>query len=81
MPKNHVSRSPKDTYYQDENTVLRPHTSAHQIEMIKKGFNSFIVFGDVYWWDAIDATHYPAFHQMEGVRIYDWKDIGASNQQ
>jgi phenylalanyl-tRNA synthetase alpha chain len=29
VPKNHVSRSPKDTYYVDENTLLRPHTSSH----------------------------------------------------
>ena len=27
--------------------------------------------GDVYRKDAVDRTHYPAFHQMEGVRIFD----------
>jgi len=35
--------------------------------MIENGKNAFLVFGDVYRRDAIDATHYPAFHQMEGV--------------
>lgn len=39
--------------------------------MISTGNDSFLVFGDVYRRDSIDATHYPAFHQMEGVRIYD----------
>lgn len=29
------------------------------------------MFGDVYRRDAIDATHYPVFHQVEGVRIFD----------
>jgi hypothetical protein len=35
--------------------------------------------GDVYRRDSIDATHYPVFHQMEGVRIYspaDWEAAG-----
>ena len=61
VPKNHISRSPKDTYYQDEHTVLRPHTSAHQVEHIKE-HDSFLAFGDVYRRDSIDATHYPGFH-------------------
>jgi phenylalanyl-tRNA synthetase alpha chain len=33
----------------------------------------------VYRRDSIDATHYPVFHQMEGVRIYsptDWEAAG-----
>jgi len=35
--------------------------------------------GDVYRRDSIDATHYPVFHQMEGVRIYspaEWEAAG-----
>lgn len=79
VPKDHVSRQPSDTYYFDENTVLRPHTSAHQIEMIKGGNNAFLVLGDVYRRDTVDKTHYPAFHQMEGVRIFDYDQIGAKN--
>jgi phenylalanyl-tRNA synthetase alpha chain len=50
--------------------VLRTHTSAHQCELIKAGHRSFLCAGDVYRRDAIDASHYPVFHQMEGVRIY-----------
>jgi hypothetical protein len=33
----------------------------------------------VYRRDSIDATHYPVFHQMEGVRVYspaDWEAAG-----
>ena len=32
--------------------------------------NAFLVMGDVYRKDTVDRTHYPAFHQMEGVRIF-----------
>lgn len=35
--------------------------------------------GDVYRKDTVDCTHYPVFHQMEGVRIYDLKEIGAKD--
>ena len=35
--------------------------------------------GDVYRKDTVDRTHYPAFHQMEGVRTYKIKDIGAKD--
>ena len=27
--------------------------------------------GDVYRKDTVDRTHYPAFHQMEGVRVFN----------
>merc|ERR1712025_498037 len=50
--------------------MLRAHTSAHQSDLIKMGLDNFLVVGDVYRRDTIDATHYPVFHQMEGVRIW-----------
>ena len=40
---------------------------------------SELLSGDVYRRDSIDATHYPVFHQMEGVRVYapkDWEAAG-----
>uniref|UniRef100_A0A7S0SL53 phenylalanine--tRNA ligase n=1 Tax=Mantoniella antarctica TaxID=81844 RepID=A0A7S0SL53_9CHLO len=79
VPPDHVSRSPNDTYYVDSDTVLRCHTSAHQLEMLKGGATKFLVTGDVYRRDSIDATHFPVFHQMEGVRIFDaeeWESTG-----
>lgn len=57
--------------------MLRTHTSAHQSTLISGGEAAFICTGDVYRRDEIDATHYPVFHQMEGVRIFQDKDLPA----
>ncbi|KAG9439239.1 hypothetical protein H6P81_019404 [Aristolochia fimbriata] len=79
VPADHVSRSYNDTYYVDANTVLRCHTSAHQAELLRDGHTHFLVTGDVYRRDSIDATHYPVFHQMEGVRVFspdEWASSG-----
>ncbi|PRP81591.1 phenylalanyl-tRNA synthetase [Planoprotostelium fungivorum] len=75
-PKDHVSRRPSDTYYINKDTVLRTHTSAHQTELMSNHNNAFLVTGDVYRRDEIDSTHYPIFHQMEGVRIFERKQFG-----
>lgn len=45
IPLDHVSRRRSDTYYVNNSTVLRTHTSAHQIEMISSGARAFTVFG------------------------------------
>lgn len=71
IPKNHSARLLTDTYYVNEEEVLRTHTSAHQNELLSKGFNSFLVTGDVYRKDEINATHYPVFHQMEMFTLVD----------
>jgi phenylalanyl-tRNA synthetase alpha chain len=69
IPSSHPSRSKNDTFYMNKSTVLRTHTSAHQNNLLKKGETSFLVTGDVYRKDEINATHYPIFHQMEGLWI------------
>ncbi|HEY4785802.1 MAG TPA: hypothetical protein VIH57_07125, partial [Bacteroidales bacterium] len=69
IPAEHPARSANDTYYLDDNTVLRTHTSAHQTQLLKQGKTKFLVTGDVYRKDTIDKNHYPVFHQMEGVKI------------
>ncbi|KAJ0975644.1 hypothetical protein J5N97_017609 [Dioscorea zingiberensis] len=74
VPADHVSRSYNDTYYVDAQTVLRCHTSAHQAELLREGNTHFLVTGDVYRRDSIDSTHYPVFHQMEGVRVFSKDD-------
>jgi len=71
IPKEHPSRSYSDTYYVDEENVLRTHTSAHQNELLIDGHKKFLVTGDVYRKDSIDKSHYPVFHQMEGVGIVE----------
>ena len=37
---------------------------------MRAGHRAFLCTGDVYRRDTIDATHYPVFHQMEGVRVF-----------
>lgn len=86
IPKDHISRAPTDTFYTDREHCLRPHTSVHQIPIMETGGefggqNAFLVVGDVYRKDTVDRTHYPAFHQMEGVRIYDFDEIGATSKE
>ncbi|PWA82186.1 phenylalanyl-tRNA synthetase class IIc family protein [Artemisia annua] len=78
VPADHVSRSYNDTYYVDADTVLRCHTSAHQANLLREGYANFLVTGDVYRRDSIDSTHYPVFHQMEGVRVFNPSDWNAS---
>ncbi|MDD4107266.1 MAG: hypothetical protein PHH93_00945 [Prolixibacteraceae bacterium] len=69
IPQDHPACSVNDTYYVDEVHVLRTHASAHQNQLLKQGYTKFIVTGDVYRKDTINKTHYPVFHQMEGVKI------------
>ncbi|KAL4852893.1 Phenylalanine--tRNA ligase [Chlorella vulgaris] len=67
IPKDHPARSQSDTYYIDNTTVLRTHTTAHQHALLSSGARDFLVTGDVYRKDEVNKTHYPVFHQMEGV--------------
>ena len=64
VPADHVSRSRSDAYYVNAGTLLRAHTSAHQSELMASGLDNFLVFGDCYRRDEIDASHYPVFHQV-----------------
>lgn len=70
IPKNHVCRSKTDCYYVNNNLLLRSHMTAHQFELIKMGFDNFLMVGDVYRRDAIDRTHYPVFHQLDAVKLF-----------
>ncbi len=71
VPSDHISRKKSDSYYLNRDFMLRAHTSAHQTELIKMGLDNFLVVGDVYRRDAIDSSHYPVFHQIEGVRLFE----------
>ncbi|KAM4534263.1 phenylalanine--tRNA ligase, mitochondrial [Odontesthes bonariensis] len=70
IPPGHASRKRGDNYYLNRATMLRGHTSAHQAELVRSGLDAFLLAGDVYRRDEIDASHYPVFHQMEGVRLF-----------
>ncbi len=69
-PANHVSRAPTDTFYVDDGRVLRCHMTAHQTTLLREGHSAFLMAGEVYRRDAVDATHYPIFHQIDGVRVW-----------
>ena len=71
IPADHVSRAPTDTFYLDERTVLRTHTSAHQNELMRSGHKAFLCTGDVYRRDTVDRSHYPVFHQTEGLKLFE----------
>ncbi len=79
IPLDHPGRKPTDTYYINDDYVLRTHTTAHEVEMIRKGYRAFLTSGDVYRRDEIDATHYPVFHQVEGVRLFPIHQISMTN--
>ena len=70
VPGNHVIRKPSDCCYINRIYLPRRHTFAHQQELIATGLDNFIVFGDVYRRDEIDSSHFPVFHQVEGVRLF-----------
>ena len=69
-PLDHVSRAPSDTYYVDDSRLLRCHMTAHQADLIRAGRSAWLMIGDVYRRDEVDATHYPVFHQVDGVRVW-----------
>ncbi|XP_055906559.1 probable phenylalanine--tRNA ligase, mitochondrial [Eupeodes corollae] len=69
IPSNHPSRAKSDCYYVNKQFLLRAHTTAHQVDLIKSGLDNFLVVGEVYRRDEIDSTHYPVFHQLDAVRL------------
>lgn len=75
FPQDHVGRSKSDTYYINSDHLLRTHMSAHEYECFKTTKTpGYLVCADVYRRDEIDKTHYPAFHQLEGARLWNKKD-------
>ncbi|GCB70824.1 hypothetical protein scyTo_0001381 [Scyliorhinus torazame] len=80
IPLDHASRRKGDNFYLNQTNMLRAHTSAHQHELIRAGLNAFLVVGDVYRRDEIDCSHYPVFHQMEGVRLFSKHELFANVQ-
>ena len=76
FPKDHPARSKSDTYYVDENNILRTHTTVMwnyylaQEDVKKRMANNEPVgsfsYGKVYRKDEIDRNHMNVFHQMDG---------------
>ncbi|MDX6398107.1 MAG: phenylalanyl-tRNA synthetase alpha chain, partial [Gaiellaceae bacterium] len=64
-------RSPRDTFFFENGTVLRTETSPSQIHMLEEREPPIymVSLGRVYRRDAITATRYPIFHQFEGLAV------------
>lgn len=71
MPQDHSARDKQETFYYNDDIVLRTQTSPVQVRtMLKqKPPLRMISPGRVYRSDEIDATHSPVFHQMEGLVV------------
>ena len=70
IPDHHPSRASHDTFYFDDGTLLRTHTSPVQIRTMenKEPPLRIIAPGRVYRCDS-DVTHSPMFHQVEGLMV------------
>ena len=70
IPKDHPARDMQDTFYVEENIVLRTHTSPVQIRTMEKMKPPVRILspGRVYRPDS-DVSHTPMFHQIEGLMV------------
>ncbi|MEN6562879.1 MAG: phenylalanine--tRNA ligase subunit alpha [Christensenella sp.] len=71
LPKDHPARDMQDTFYINENVVLRTHTSPCEIRALttlKPPFR-LLMPGRVFRVDEVDASHSPVFHQIEGFVV------------
>ncbi|WP_420820424.1 phenylalanine--tRNA ligase subunit alpha [Pseudomethylobacillus aquaticus] len=75
IPDDHPARAMHDTFYIDEQHVLRTHTSPVQVHYMQQALKNnsgpplkIIAPGRVYRVDS-DATHSPMFHQVEGLWV------------
>ena len=79
IPKDHPARDMQDTFYIDENTLLRTHTSPVQARTMEKAQGKpvrIICPGKTYRRDDDDATHSHQFAQIEGLVIDKDINIG-----
>ena len=76
IPVEHPARADWDTFYVDETTLLRPHTSPVQIRVMEETEPPVRIIcpGRCYRRDTQDATHSPVFHQIELL----WVEEGLS---
>ena len=71
LPPDHPARDTQDTFYITEKMLLRTQTSPVQIRVMEKQEPPIRIIapGRVYRSDAVDATHSPFFHQIEGLVV------------
>ncbi len=70
-PEFHPARDVQDTFYITENVLLRSQTSTVQVHVMENTQPPIRVIspGRVYRSDAVDGTHSPMFHQVEGLVV------------
>jgi phenylalanyl-tRNA synthetase alpha chain len=71
LPPDHPARDTQDTFYINDKILLRTQTSSVQVHVMEtqKPPIRIISPGRVYRSDAVDATHSPLFHQIEGLVV------------
>ena len=71
IPKDHPARDTQDTFYITDNILLRSQTSPVQVRTMEKQKPPIRIIspGRVYRSDAVDASHSPLFHQLEGLVV------------
>ncbi len=71
LPEGHPARDEQDTFYITDKILLRPQTSPVQIRVMEKTQPPIKIVcpGKVYRSDALDSTHSPIFHQIEGLFV------------
>ena len=71
IPPDHPARDTQDTFYITDNILLRSQTSPVQARTMEKRKPPIRIIspGRGYRSDAMDATHSPLFHQMEGLVV------------
>jgi phenylalanyl-tRNA synthetase alpha chain len=77
FPDDHPARDTQDTIFVRGGHVLRTHTSSVQVRAMSRRKPPFrlVVPGRVYRHD-LDATHYPMFHQIEGICVAEGVSLG-----
>lgn len=70
-PEFHPARDVQDTFYITDKVLLRSQTSTVQVHAMEQGKPPIRIIspGRVYRSDAVDGTHSPMFHQIEGLVI------------
>ncbi len=71
IPANHPAKDEQDTFYINNEIVLRTQTSPVQVRVMEQGKLPIRVIapGRVFRSDEVDATHSPSFHQIEGLVV------------
>ncbi len=90
FPKDHPARTASDSYFIDENHILRPHTSLMwkyyldipevRERLEKHGSVGVLSYGKCYRRDEIDWQHYNILHQIDGFFVIR-KDIKTLDQK